>query len=104
MKSEYRIIYWRDILSQVKVRSTGRQRLSRPLPERFLVAIDETAMRADLTGSEDYLTQWRNGAWQERDGEMDAVAAAIVARLQTDYTPERLRILIRQNGLEEAGE
>ncbi len=99
MSTKYQIIYWRDIPAQVKVRA-GRQRLSRPLSKRFLVAIDEAAMRVGLTGSEDYLTQWRNGEWQERDGEPDEIAAGLVSEIETTYPPARVRQLVEQGGKE----
>lgn len=99
MTIKYQIVYWRDIPAQIKVKD-GRQRAGRPLPNRFPVAIDEAAMRAGLTDSEDYLAQWRNGDWQERDGALDAVADTLVAELETSYPPERLRMLIEQHGLE----
>ncbi len=99
MNTQYQIIYWRDIPAQVKVRA-GRQRASRPLPDRFPVAIDEAAMRAGLTGSEAYLAQWRNGEWQERAGEPDEVAALLVTEIEAAYPPGRVRQLIAQGGQE----
>ena len=96
--------YWRDIPAQVKLRTADRQRLSRPLPERFAVAIDEAAMRGGLTGSDDYLAQWRTGKWQNQEGEPDLVANALVAQLTAAYPPDRLRTLIQQFGLEESEE
>ncbi len=103
MLSKYQIIYWRDIPAQIKVKA-GRQRAGQPLSNRFPVAIDEAAMRAGLTGSDDYLTQWRNGEWQERDGELDEVANALLAEVEAAYPPERLRALIQQNGQEKIEE
>jgi hypothetical protein len=103
MTIKYQIIYWRDIPAQVKVKA-GRNRAGRPLSGRFSVAIDEAAMRAGLTDSDAYLTQWRNGEWLECEGEPDEVAAALVTELETDYPPQRVRQLIEQYGLEQAGE
>ncbi len=102
MMIRYQIIYWRDIPAQVKVKA-GRNRAGRPLSGRFTVAIDEAAMRAGLTDADDYLTQWRNGAWLERDGELEQVAAALVTELETAYPPERVRQLVAQHGLEQPG-
>ena len=100
MTTKYQIIYWRDIPAQVKVKA-GRKRAGRPLSSRFPVAIDEAAMRAGITESDDYLAEWRNGEWQERDGNPDDIADALVADLETAYPPERLRKLVKQHGLEE---
>ena len=102
MTIKYQIIYWRDIPAQVKVRA-GRKRAGRPLSGRFTVAIDEAAMRAGLTNADDYLTEWRNGDWLERDGELEEVAAALVRELEADYPKQRLRQLVAQQGLEQAG-
>lgn len=103
MTVRYRIIFWQDIPAQVKAKA-GRDRVGRPLSNRFQIAIDEAAMRAGRTGSNDYLDAWRNGEWQERDGELEEVADALVAELEAAYTTERLRTLIRQYGLETGGE
>ena len=59
MTVEYQIIYWRDVPAQLKVRAAGARRLSRELSDRFQKAIDEAAMRAGLTGTDDYLAAWR---------------------------------------------
>jgi hypothetical protein len=97
MAVKYQIIYWRDIPAQIKLRA-GRQRLSRPLDQRFQVAIDEAAMRAGKTESEEYLDEWRAGDWQDRTGETEEVAAALVAQLESDYSVRRLQQLVRQKG------
>ena len=97
--TKYQIIYWRDIPAQVKVK-LGRNRGGRPLSDRFPVAIDEAAMRAGLTGSDDYLAQWRNGGWQEREGDLEEIVDSLVAEIEAAYPPERLRTLIQQLGLE----
>ncbi|WP_420641229.1 virulence factor [Candidatus Leptofilum sp.] len=98
--AKYQIIYWRDIPAQVKV-VAGRQRVGRPLSKRFPVAIDEAAMRSGKTESTDYLAEWRNSDWQERDGEIEEIADALVDELEADYPPQRLRTLIQQHGLEQ---
>lgn len=100
MTAKYQIISWRDIPAQVKVVS-GRERVGRPLSKRFPVAIDEAAMRAGLTASEDYLEQWQPGEWHEREGELQAIADALVAEIEAAYPPLRLKTLIEQFGLED---
>ena len=101
MTTKYQIIYWRDIPAQVKVKSE-QNRAGRPLSNRFPVAIDEAAMRAGKTEAGDYLADWRNGVWQEREGELEQVATALIAELEAAYPPERLRALIQQHGWEKA--
>jgi hypothetical protein len=96
----YQIIYWRDIPAQVKARA-GRERLSGSLSDRFQEAIDEAAMRAKTTGTDDYLEEWRPSDWQEREGETAAVVEAVLAELEAAYPDERLRRLVQNKGKEE---
>lgn len=103
MTTQYQIIYWRDIPAQVKVRA-GRTRLGRPLPQRFEQAIDQAAMQAGLIGSDDYLAEWRTAEWQEREGEPEAVLAAVTAELEAAFPPERLREMARNSGREDIGD
>ncbi len=103
MTVKYQIIFWRDIPAQVKVKA-GRERVGRPLSNRFPVAIDKAAMRAGKTESNDYLAEWRSSDWQEREGEPEAVADVLVAELEAAYPPQRLHTLIQQLGLEKEGE
>jgi len=104
MTVNYQIIYWRDIPAQVKVKA-GRERSGKPLSQRFTVAIDEAAMRAGLTESSDYLSQWRMSDWQEctpcMAREPAEVAEAVARELEEAYPPQRLRQLIKQLGREE---
>jgi hypothetical protein len=99
MTIKYQIIYWRDIPAQVKVK-LGRKRGGQPLSNRFPIAIDEAAMRAGITESDKYLAQWRNGEWQEREGDLEEVTTTVIAELEATYPQERLRVLIKQEGLE----
>src|SRR3989337_1141671 len=73
MNFTYQILYWRDIPAQVKVRS-GKERLARSLSPRFQEAIDEAAMRARTTGSDDYLEEWRSTEWQSEEGDPNLFA------------------------------
>ena len=97
MATTYQIIYWRDIPAQVKVRS-GRDRLSRPLADRFSEAIDQAAMVSGMQGSDDYLNEWRKSDWEERAGEPEAVAEALVAELETAYPPDLVKKLVKNGG------
>ena len=103
MTTKYQIIYWRDIPAQVKAKA-GRDRAGKPLSPRFNVAIDEAAMRAGLTESGDYLSQWRMSDWQEHDGDLQEVTETLAAELEAAYPPERLRQLVDQLGLENPAE
>ncbi|MBM4423241.1 MAG: hypothetical protein FJ030_07590 [Chloroflexi bacterium] len=97
--TSYQIIYWRAIPAQVKAQA-GRARAAKPLSDRFQVAIDEAAMRAGMTGADDYLAEWRNADPQEREGDPDSVAAAVAAELEAAYPDDRLKLLIDNWGRE----
>jgi hypothetical protein len=97
MKTRYQILYWRDIPAQV--RTGGRKdRLSRPLSERFQAAIDAAAMQAGKSDTDDYLEEWRIGEWLEADGDPDAVAEQAAAQLEDGYSNKHLSQLVKQNG------
>lgn len=100
MSVSFQVVYWRDIPAQVKLR-LGRERLAHPLSDRFQRAIDAAAMRAGLSDSDGYLAEWRAGDWQARDGELAAVAEALVVELEAQYTSDRLATLARNAGRED---
>ncbi len=93
----YQIVYWRDIPAQVKARQ-GRERVARPLSDRFQVAIDDAAMRSGASETDAYLAEWRTSEPRERTGDPEAVAEALVAELEAAYPPERLRALAEKGG------
>ena len=97
--ANYQIVYWRNIPAQVKARE-GRERASRPLSDRFQVAIDRAAMRAGLFNTDDYLSEWRTGETQEREGELESVAESLIAELEAAYPDSRLETLAASGGLE----
>jgi Hypothetical protein mlr1237 len=96
---ELTIISWRDVPAQVtagKGRTASRVQLS----ERFQEAIDAAAMRAGLIGTDAYLEEWRRETRACGD-DLDAEVAAVAARLEHEYTDERLERLARASGEEE---
>lgn len=76
----YRILYWQDIPSQI-VASGDDGEVSFPLPQKFLERIDEVAIERGISGSDEYLDQWKWGDDQDRDGSAQEVAEAVVAEL-----------------------
>jgi hypothetical protein len=82
--AKYQILYWDDIPLQVKAQE-GRIRASKPLSDRFQVAVDAASMEAGLTGTDKYLDLMRWGDLQERAGSPDEVVAALLAELETQY-------------------
>jgi Virulence factor len=100
MTTSMQIIFWRDIPAQVKARS-GRTRLAKPLSDRFQQAIDEAAMRAGMSGTDEYLQEWRTVDAPDQDGEPEAIIDRLVARLEMEYPPEKLKDLASGGGRQE---
>ena len=87
------IVYWRDIPAQVIV-GKGRGGSKKQLTERFEQAIDRAAMRAGMAGTDDYLTEWRKGEPYSLEGDPEILVEQEVARMETEYTRERIKKLI----------
>jgi len=99
MSITYQIVYWRDIPAQIRLRA-GKERISRPLSQRFQEAIDTAAMRASATSTDDYLDEWRTGEPQSSEGDPQATADSVAAELEAAYPPQRLDRLAANKGLE----
>src|SRR3954447_26566711 len=91
------VVYWRDIPAQVIVRA-GRRTAKRQLSERFEQAIDRAAMRAEMTGTDAYLEQWRRADPVPCGDELEAEAEAAADALEAEFTAERLRELGAHGG------
>ena len=91
------VVYWRDIPAQVIVKA-GRKTAKRQLPERFEQAIDRAAMRAELTGTDAYLEQWRRADPMPCGDDLEAEASAAAEALEAEFTAERLRELVANGG------
>ena len=91
------IIYWRDIPSQVVVRQ-GRTSAKKQLTKRFMVAIDRAAMRAGRQGSEEYLEDWRREI-KTCQGDPQTIANTTAGELETNFSDEVLKLLIKNKGL-----
>jgi hypothetical protein len=70
------------------------------LEERFEKAVDKAAMRAGLYGSDGYLSEWRRDTTACGD-DIEAILETTVNQIQTDYTEERLAVLIAAGGIAE---
>jgi uncharacterized 2Fe-2S/4Fe-4S cluster protein (DUF4445 family) len=93
------ILYWRDIPSQVIVKS-GRASAKRQLSERFIRAIDAAAMHAGASGTDDYLEGWRRADLGPCGEDLEAEASVAAARLEAEYDNQRLAQLSQQDGRE----
>jgi hypothetical protein len=93
------ILYWRDIPSQVIVKS-GRASAKRELTERFIRAIDAAAMHAQAKSADAYLADWRRSDPSPCGDDIEAEASAAAARLEAEYDTHRLAVLAKHNGRE----
>lgn len=85
---KYQILYWKHLASQVKVFEEGKRPVSRQLPGR-LAEIDQLAMQEGLTGTDDYLNQWKWTPKQEREGSAEEVADTLVQELMQQPNPRQ---------------
>ena len=97
--AELIVILWRDIPAQVNGRS-GEARHQVILPMRFQKAIDRAAMRAGKKDTDSYLAEWRRGDPVDCSDDLEAEASAHAARLETEFTDERLSSLVAAGGAE----
>ena len=94
------ILYWRDIPAQIIARA-GRTSAKRELSKRFIEAIDRCAMHTKATASEDYLDEWRRGDPMPCGDDLQAEAAAAMARIETAFDDARLKRLVEAGGRDE---
>lgn len=95
------IVYWRDIPAQVIV-GKGRKARKIQLSERFEQAIDRCAMKVGAKDADAYLAEWRKSDPVEVAGSDEDVAKETAARLEAAYDTDRLKLLIAQDGKEQA--
>lgn len=91
------VVFWRDIPAQVIVKA-GRKRASVELPERFIKAIDRTAMKLGAKDSDAYLAEWRQGTPEPVEGDMEELAATFAAELEAEYSVERVNAMVANGG------
>ena len=94
---EVTVVYWRDIPAQVIV-GKGRRGSKIQLSERFAQAIDRAAMKCNLRGSDDYLAEWRKAEPYLIEGDPDTVARSESKRIESEYSQEKLKYLIENEG------
>ena len=93
---ELTVISWRDIPAQVTA-SDGARSARAALTDRFQVAIDEAAVRAGLTGSDEYLAEWRSET-QECSADLEREVDEAAARLEAAFSPDELKRLVDSGG------
>ena len=95
--TEFRVTYWRDLPSLVTARD-GENSAKAALDPRFMVAIDEAAMRLGATDSDAYLEGWRQSEWEARDGNPESVVAQVAQELDAQYDLERVQEMLDSYG------
>jgi hypothetical protein len=84
MMATYKILYWHDIPSQIRV-DDEEGRISKQLPERFQLAIDEAAMLAKEIDEDSYMAGFRWSEEKKRPGKAKVVAEQILEELEYNY-------------------
>lgn len=90
------IVYWHDIPAQV-IAKAGRTSAKRELSPRFQEAIDRAAMVSGEHGTDAYLAAWRRDVAPCGD-DLEAEAASVAARVETEFDDERLALLVKSGG------
>ncbi|MDA4844698.1 virulence factor [Hoeflea poritis] len=90
-------VFWRDIPAQVIVKK-GRKSAKRELSLRFTEAIDMCAMRSGAHETDEYLAEWRRGTPEPVSDDLEAEADKAAARLEEEFTKERLIELVKSGG------
>ena len=94
---EVTIVYWRDIPAQVIV-GKGRRSSKIQLNERFEQAIDRAAMKCNLKGSDDYLSEWRKAEPYLVEGDPASVAKNEAEKIEIEFNQLKLKTLIENDG------
>jgi methanogenic corrinoid protein MtbC1 len=79
--STYRVLYWQEIPSQIKVEDDAGNELSLELP-KSAERIDAVAAKRGFNSSDAYLAQWKWSDEQQRSGSAREVAEAVKAELE----------------------
>ena len=77
----YKILYWQEIPSQIKVEDDADD-VTVQMPDRFQERIDLLAARRGLQDADAYLAGWKWTEEEEREGTADEVAASVRAELE----------------------
>lgn len=93
--AQVQVMYWKDIPYSVKAVDEQGQ-VKAMLPDRFQQAVDAAAMVDGHTDEDAYLEGFVWGAAQERPGSAQEALNSLVAELEYEYSPERIREMVRE--------
>lgn len=96
--NEIVVIYWRDIPAQVNGQA-GRARHQVVLPAKFQRAIDRAKRKAKINTAHEDVAQWRRVSTTVV-GDVVIAADAEAARLEAEYSRDRLGLLAFAGGFE----
>jgi len=96
--NELIVIYWRDIPAQVNGQA-GRNRHQVVLPAKFQRAIDRAKRKAGIVTAHEDVAQWRRVSTAVV-GDVAAAADIEAARLEAEYSRDRLGLLAFAGGFE----
>jgi len=82
-RSTFKVLYWQEIPSQVRVEDDAGNEVALELPPMFAARIDAMAQKRGLADSDAYLAAWKWGEEEARDGSAHDVAAAVKAELES---------------------
>jgi len=80
----YQVLCWQEFPSQIKAWDDADE-VKVDLGVRFTEKIDSAAQARGLTGTDDYLAQWKWSGEEERDGSAQEVADAVKAELERKF-------------------
>jgi 5-methyltetrahydrofolate--homocysteine methyltransferase len=80
--STFKVLYWQEIPSQLKVEDDLGNEVTIELDKRFQERIDFVAAQRGFQKSDDYIAQWKWGDEARRDGDAKSVAAALKSELE----------------------
>ncbi len=85
-RSTYKVLYWQEIPSQLKVEDDAGNEVSIELPQKFAEYIDQVAAKRGFSSGDAYLAQWKWSDDQERDGSAKDVAETVKRELEATAT------------------
>ena len=80
----YQILSWQQIPSQIKAWDDFDE-VKIEMPPRFTARIDQAAQAQGMTGTDDYLSQWKWSEKRERKGTVADVAEAVRRELESQF-------------------
>jgi hypothetical protein len=81
-RSTYKVLYWQEVPSQIRVTDDAGNDVSIELAPKFAERIDQLAHQRGFQQGDAYLAHWKWSDEEERDGSAREVAAALKAELE----------------------